>query len=181
MTAVGGQEVYSVEALKDVRKAFEHVKRSQLLEMGVNTGYPMPQLIMSLRSYQWNRRIHYEGIVSDVIKPIRGIAAGSAFATFEVWCLLKPAIDRMQQLCPLVTLCLHVDDLCITAKSKDRVSTLEQIDHALEIADEEFVCKRGLAFAEKKTFIVSSHYELACNVAKQTPGAKAEVSVRRLG
>ncbi len=150
MTATDGQQVYSVEALKDVRKAFEHVRRDQLLDMGVKTGYPLPQLIMSLRSYQWNRRIHYEGIVSEVIKPKRGIAAGSAFATFELWCLLKPAIDHMQKLMPLLTICLHVDDLCMMAKSKDRLCTMEQIDEALEMAEEEFVVKRGLPFAKEK-------------------------------
>ena len=147
ITATDGQQVYSIEALKDVRKAFEHVRRDQLLEMGVKTGYPLPQLIMSLRSYQWNRRIHYEGIVSEVIKPKRGIAAGSAFATFELWCLLRPAIAHMQKMMPPITICLHVDELCMMANDKDWLSTMEQIDEALDETDGAFRGRSGCPMA----------------------------------
>jgi hypothetical protein len=180
-TAIDGTDTYAVETLFDLMKAFENVKRAQLLEIGAKVGYPLPQLIMSLRSYQWTRRILYDGMVSKPITPRRGIGAGSAFATFELWCMLKPAIERMQQFHPTVVICLHVDDLCMTARSKDRDTVVDLMHSVVQMATEEFEVKRSLPFAAGKTFVVGSHMDLAKEIASSIDGATAAESVKKLG
>ena len=64
-TAVDGTETYATEALLDIKKAFENVKRQILMEMGIKMGYPLTQLIMSRRANQGKRRIRLEGMVTN--------------------------------------------------------------------------------------------------------------------
>jgi hypothetical protein len=171
-----------LEMLLDVKKAFEHVMRNQLIGMARQTNYPMAQLITSLLAYEWARRINYDGLVSDQIWPTRGIAAGSAFATFELWCLLRPAIHAMQNRHPDITICLHVDDLCMTIMSNSRDDAITKLDDILASAHKHFTIDRGLPFAEEKAFLIGNDHELTAKLAKSlcvksTPGT----TVRRLG
>ena len=114
--------------------------------MAVLTGYPLGPLYMSLGAYSWTRRVGFEGIVSTPITPRRGIAAGSAFATFELWCLLAPAIQRMANLHPQATICLHVDDLSLTTWSSNREEAYEQIASIAADAVELFTKQKGAPF-----------------------------------
>jgi hypothetical protein len=72
-SAITDESSVSAEVLLDVRNAFESVRRQQLFSIVQNIGYPMRALIMSLRDYQWRRRVKYEGLVSAPIVPERGI------------------------------------------------------------------------------------------------------------
>ena len=74
----------------------------------------MVPLRASLTAYGWPRYIGLDGLLAEPIVGSRGIAAGSAFATFELWCLLRNAISSLQIEYPRSTICLHVDDLCLT-------------------------------------------------------------------
>ncbi len=180
--ALQEQNCTMLEMLLDVKKAFEHVLRSQLIGMAKLTNYPMAQLISSLLAYEWARRINYDGLISDPIWPTRGIAAGSAFATFELWCLLRPAIHAMQDRHPEVTICLHVDDLCMTIMSNSRDHAITKLDDILACAHQLFTKDRGLPFAEDKAFLIGNDQELTTKLSKilcikATPGT----TVRRLG
>ena len=72
----------------DLHKAFELVQRDKLLEAGVALGYPLDVLLWGLEMYSWPRRLVYRGCVTEVLLTFRGICAGSAFATSELWLML---------------------------------------------------------------------------------------------
>ena len=66
---------------------------------------------MSLRSYSWVRYIKFSGMVSEAILPRRDIAAGTAFATFELWSYMAGALGAIQAQATGVHCCLQVDSL----------------------------------------------------------------------
>jgi hypothetical protein len=105
-----------IKLLLDVKKAFEHVQRNQLIKEAVVNDYLMAEALASITAYTWPKYITCEGVLTEPIIPRRGIAACSAFATFELWCILRSARINLQAAHPMSTLCLHVDDLCLTAK-----------------------------------------------------------------
>ena len=74
----------------------------------------MHALFMSIKAYEWPRRLLFEGLATTKVFPTRGIAAGSAQATFELECLLEPEIRAISEQSPEATTCSHVDDLCMT-------------------------------------------------------------------
>ncbi len=76
--------------------------------------YPLAPLMASLTSYAWPRYIGLDGLLAEPIVASRGITTGSAFATFELWCLLRNAISSLQIEYPRSTICIHADDLCLT-------------------------------------------------------------------
>ena len=47
-SALGSEGAFAAEVLLDVKKAFENVNRTQLLQAAISSGYPLPALIMSL-------------------------------------------------------------------------------------------------------------------------------------
>ena len=79
----------------DMKKAFDYVNREKLMQAAKEMGYPMHAFAMSTISYQWNRSICIEQRLSKPIRPRRGIAAGSAFATFELAVLLSAPMDHL--------------------------------------------------------------------------------------
>ena len=80
---------HTLEIMLDMKKAFDYVNREKLMQAAKDMGYPMHALAMSTISYHWNRSICIEQRLSKPIRPRRGIAAGSAFATFELAVLLN--------------------------------------------------------------------------------------------
>ena len=123
-----------------------------------------------------------EGLLAEPIAPKRGIAAGSAFATFELWCLLRGAIRNLQVAHPVSTLCLHVDDLCLTATGNSNDEVLCEAASMFSMATHEFTTLKGLPFAEGATFVICSDAALARAAARTIlPSASAVETVRRLG
>ena len=107
----------SAEVQLDLHKAFELVDRGKLIEAAAAAGYPCDVLACGLSMYGWARRIVFRGCVTRTMRPVRGIAAGSAFATTELWVLLCDAIGRLTRRFPRVQWCLHVDDLSGPARA----------------------------------------------------------------
>jgi hypothetical protein len=107
-----GAQRSCVEILWDIRKAFEHVGRQMLIDLGAKAGYPMHILRMSLMSYEWARTIVYEGCAaSKALHSTRVVAAVSAFAAQELMLYLYELALMNRQVCPEVALCIHVDDI----------------------------------------------------------------------
>ncbi len=156
-----------IEFLLDVRKAFEHVQRGHLLQEATINGYPLVDMLASITSYNWPRYITCEGLLAEPIVPKRGIPVGSAFATFELWNLLRTAIMNLQIAHPLSTICLHVDDLCLTATRKTNEEVLIEADSMVAMAIEEFTGKKGLPFADDETFVISTDLALTKAAAKK--------------
>jgi hypothetical protein len=82
--------------LLDVSKAFEHVLRNSVAREAKEHDYPMVPLLASLQSPSWPMYIGLNCLVAKPIKATRGIAAGSAFATVELWCFLRWAINSLK-------------------------------------------------------------------------------------
>ena len=135
-----------VEVCWDFKKAFEHVQRPLLWQKAKQQGYPLALLRMSLRSYGWERRILTEhNVVSGPLKARRGIAAGSAFAIYElkVYCM---EFTKITQRIPGATLSLHVDDTIVRVEGADREGVTEMLAKVVERAQEELkVIKMPLA------------------------------------
>ena len=62
--------MHHVEALLDLKEAFEHVNRRQLYQAAKEQGYPLHAVAMSIASYQWDRRISVDGLLTTKIHPI---------------------------------------------------------------------------------------------------------------
>ncbi len=71
----------------------------------------------------------------------------------------------MQDRHPDVTICLHVDDLCMTIMSNSRDDAITKLDDILASAYEHFTTDRGLPFAEDKAFLIGNDHELTCKLA----------------
>ena len=165
-----------------LKKAFEHVRRSSVLREARLQDYPLVPLMASLTSYAWPRYIGLDGLLAEPIVGSRGIAVGSAFATFELWCLLRNAISSLQIEYPRSTICLHVDDLCLTVVEDTIDEVLVEAKGLVDMAYNEFTVKEGLPFADDKTFVIASTHYLATTAARVVlPTATAADSVRRLG
>ena len=122
----------SAEVQLDLHKAFELVNRGKLIEAAAAAGYPCDVLAWGLSMYGWARRIVFRGCVTCTMWPLRGIAAGSAFATTELWVLLCGAIGRLCRRFPRVVFSVHVDDIAGTSSGKDD----EVVEEIVEVVRE---------------------------------------------
>ena len=153
IAAAEGRHV--VEVCWDFKKAFEHVQRPLLWQKAQAQGYPMALLRMSLRSYGWDRRILTEhNVVSGTIKARRGIAAGSAFAIYELKAYCREFTMITHGL-PGATLSLHVDDTIIRVEGPTREEVLEVLERVASRAQKELqVIQMPLAM-DKEAVIAS--------------------------
>ncbi len=83
---------------------------------------------------------------------------------------------------PRSTICLHVDDLCLTVVEDTAEEALNEAKGIVDFAINEFTNKEGLPFADDKTFVIASTFALSKTAARVVlPTATAADSVRRLG
>ena len=127
----------SAEVLLDLHKAFELVDRGLLVAAARDAGYPCDVLAWGLAMYSWRRRLVFRGCVTPELLPTRGIAAGSAFATTELWVLLCASLGRLVRRFPLVVFCLHVDDLTATAEGETDEEVAEELARVVRDIREE--------------------------------------------
>jgi hypothetical protein len=121
------------EILWDIRKAFEHVGRQKLIELGTRAGYPMHILKMSLLNYEWARTIVYEGYAASTsLNSTRGVAAGGAFAAQELMLYLYEVALTHRQICPEVSLCIHVDDISLATEGANDEDVIDKLLQAAE-------------------------------------------------
>jgi Reverse transcriptase (RNA-dependent DNA polymerase) len=172
-------QVHRTEYLMDLKKAFEHVTHDDLIRAAKAVNYPAHLVRMALIAYTWPRRLVYLNSLSRTILPSRGIAAGSSTATFELWAVLKPAIDRIAAISPRLTVCLHVDDLCVHAADRD-IETCEQLLIAAADTTAAEIHKLGMVFAPDKGFVLATTPSSAVRLAKQLaiPATAADHTTR---
>ena len=72
------------QALLDLVKAFDRIPHWLLVREAVKLGYPLRLLRLSLATYLLDRVIRIGGVVSHTVVALRGITAGSGFATTEM-------------------------------------------------------------------------------------------------
>ena len=101
----------SAAAFLDLVKCFERVPYDQLIAEGLHWEYPMWVLRLAIAAYRLGRRISINGVVSGMIYALRGLTAGSVFATTELRLLLLRALDAVVRSFPLVPLQVYIDDV----------------------------------------------------------------------
>ena len=86
---------------------------------------------MSIRSYQWGRRITPpEGMATDPIYAELGIVAGSSFATYELMAYLLGSIERVIENNRNTSMKIHVDDVSMTGRGDTDVEAATEIGPA---------------------------------------------------
>ena len=108
--AAAGPTVHYAEALLDLVKAFDRIPLWLLVREAV-LGYPLKVLRLSIAVYQMIRVIRVGGVVSHSVLALRGITAGSGFATSEMRLILMRAVDAALKQFPRAKPKLFVDDL----------------------------------------------------------------------
>ena len=98
-------------ALLDSVKAFDKVTRWLLIREGVELGYPLWLLRLSMSVYRMKRVIRVATTVSRELLPRCGITAGSGFACAEMKVVMIRMVDRARHLYRTIVSTLFVDDL----------------------------------------------------------------------
>ncbi len=71
-------------------------------------------------------------LVSRPIRPTRGLAAGSAFATFELTLYLLDLMREHKKECPGVTLSVHVDDFSQSAIANTEDEVVDKLKQSTD-------------------------------------------------
>jgi len=172
-----------VEVSTDLKKAVDQVCRLKLTRAAAGQGFPLQELLMSLKAYEWARIVAVDGLVSQPLFATRGIAAGSASAIFELAALLMPAIRRINDHVPHALPCVFVDDFNIEIRHEAEGEVVKGAVAAVKWLHGEVLDKLGLVRAEDKSTISGSHDGVLAEIGElvgEKAGAKA-FEVRKLG
>ncbi len=149
----------SCEMLADLTKAYDHVRRTELVAIARRFNYPLHILAVCLTSYSWPRRLVAGKMATEIIKPVRGILAGAMAAPYEMalhtLCVLVQVWDHHKSKCVefALYLCLHVHDLSITTFAQRGWSCCEAL-HALGKIALAGLQELGLVVAKGKTYYI---------------------------
>ena len=100
-TTMTESAVYA-QALLDLVKAFDRVPLWLLIREARIMGYPLKLLRLSIAVYKMARAIRIGTVVSFQVWGLRGITAGSGFATTEMRLVMVRVVDRALRLHPAV-------------------------------------------------------------------------------
>lgn len=82
------------QLLLDLVKASASVRHWLLVREALKLGYPLMTLRLSLAAYSMGRILKVGEALSQVLNPIRGIRAGSGFATYEMRLAMITVVDK---------------------------------------------------------------------------------------
>ena len=77
LAAESGRSANYFEALLDLAQAFDMVPRWVLIREGLDLGYPLWLLRLSLATYKTKRGVRVRKVVSGLVWAFRGMTAGS--------------------------------------------------------------------------------------------------------
>ncbi len=109
----------AAKASVDITQAFEHVDRRMLLEEAVALGYLPSALVAALDTYVMKRRSVFRERLGPEMRPLRGIVAGSAFATRKLFLVMARALGRLAAQHRVVLWSVQVDDVAATILGED--------------------------------------------------------------
>ena len=144
------------QALLDLVKAFDRIPLWLLVREAIALGYPLRVLRLSVAVYKLSRVIRIGGVVSHSVVALRGITAGSGFATSEMRLIMIRVVDTAVRLFPRVNPTLFVDDLAadMTGPSNHVVEQLggfiEEVAKFIEATDQELSGTKSLCTASHK-------------------------------
>ena len=156
VAATTDNKVKYAQALLDLVKAFDRIPLWLLVREAIALGYPLRILRLSIAVYKLNRVVRIGSVVSHTVVALRGITAGSGFATAEMRLIMIRAIDAALKLFPRVNPTLFVDDLAadMTAPANHLVEQLggfiEHVAMFVKDTDQELSSTKSLCTASHK-------------------------------
>ena len=125
-------------------------------------GYSLLLLRLLLAAYRLLRSVGMDGVFSRRVQAVRGIMAGSGFATTELRVLLQGVKEQVQMRwrSGLVNLKLHVDDLTIAVSGAASIAIkllAAVVDFVVRILQDKLL----LEVPAKKSVIVGSRTKVA--------------------
>ena len=156
IAATAERTAHYAQALLDLVKAFDRIPLWLLVREAIALGYPLRVLRLSVAVYKLSRVIRIGGVVSHSVIALKGIRAGSGFATSEMRLIMLRAVDTAVRLFPRVNPTLFVDDLAadMTGPSKHIVNQLggfiEEIANFIDEANQELSGTKSLCTASRK-------------------------------
>jgi hypothetical protein len=163
-----------LQALLDLVKAFETIPHDLLCQAAKEKGYNLVILRLSLAAYRLCRAVGIDGVFSRGIRAVRGITAGSGFATSELRLLLQDVVERVQHNWSpsAVNLKLYVDDLTVAVSGMPgRAARLLAVvvDFVVHILETE----KRLEVSAKKSKVVANRGQLAMAAVQYMRSQKA--------
>ena len=122
--------------LYDLVKAFDRVPHDWLVANACLFKYPLIILKLSIDAYKLGRVIVIEGVCSHLIYAIRGITAGSVFATIEMRVLLIRCMDRLIYNFPSIDLTVYVDDTSLESYGPPIRAVEDAVEASLQLAED---------------------------------------------
>ena len=145
------------QALLDLVKAFERVPYWMLVREGIELGYPLWMLRLSIATYQMPRVVRVGRCYSIIVVALRGITAGSGLATTEMRLCMLRIIERALNAHPSVIPTLFVDDVSAECSGPDRAIVaelggfIENVAEQIEEADMELSKKKSVCTANSSS------------------------------
>ena len=104
------------------------------------------------------------GVVGDMVQAMRGIVAGSSFATAELRLLLQTPVLDMGKRFPRVHLSLYVDDATLERSDRSHLHMVADLtaanDHFVHVLQEDF----ALEVSSSKSVVLRSAESSAARV-----------------
>ena len=160
-----GQQDCAAEIMVDLAKAFEFVDRKKLSAECIACDYPRQVMAAALATYGFSRRLTFQGFVTEEVNPHRGVTAGSAFATGDLWLVMRSTMLAIFRQYPKAIFTIHVDDISyqVDGKESEVADEIVKVHREVESALQE---KCGLVISTPKTVVLGSTQEIADRVAK---------------
>ena len=173
----------SVEFQGDLRQAYEKVNHSILWDSAGVAGYPLAILRVSIGAYRSPRIPTMCNIASAPCIPLKGIVAGSSFATCELKLFLRDGLRSIVYHHPQVDFNVHVDDIVLANTSSSSAKAVEELHGALSICIRVILHDLELEFAPDKCFLVGSSASVVKLASKVVGvfGGRPVAQVVRLG
>jgi hypothetical protein len=145
-------------------------------------GYPWDPLLMALDMYATARRLVFRGCMGPCMMARRGIEAGSATATRQLFLVMLRALDRRHAQYSTVWWCVKVGDVSATVPGKGDDAVVDLAVQVFDSIRAELQGQCSLPLAENKNTVVATKAEIAVPVATRL-GPCAEVGswCRKLG
>ncbi len=166
-----------LQILLDLVKAFETVPHHLLVKAARENGYPLALLRLSLAAYRLARSIGTDGVFSRILVAVRGITAGSGFATTELRLFMLDTMIELKSRWPVLSTQLYVDDLTISASGvAERL--LRLLDRVLQFLVSRLQDDLLMEVSTKKSVVMAGRPALAKRFA-QIAKSKVTKAVRQ--
>ena len=114
------------------------------------------------------------GIVADPTTAIRGIVAGSTFATYELLAyMFDEAVKLQTQLGKQGQVTIHVDDVAVTVDGATPIKAAMRLGYAADSLVNKFEVELELPFDREKAFVISNDDTTARLAARRLEGCLA--------